>query len=249
MYATDGFVAKSHASAHVDLSDIVKIWPNYFPEIELSVDDHRLKLAIDLAHFFSTPVGENLVSQLICGCKLISVPPISYSVSKDLRCGSRLYSCGGMHFFLMLVFNYEDFFLVVKGVHHLKAILYFQVKDENGLFLLPIDLEQLKKTCQVDEFYAKLETEPRVALLCMGAAVHKVLLSKWLNFPLEEDIKINIRLQELLRSENHEEGRVPRTVECELFEDLIDACIPGNVVTVTGIVKVINNYLDVGGGS
>ncbi|KAK9124361.1 hypothetical protein Sjap_013963 [Stephania japonica] len=57
-----------------------------------------------------------------------------------------------------------------------------------------------------------------------------------------------LRLQELLRSENHEEGRVPRTVECELSEDLVDACIPGNVVTVTGIVKVINNYMDVGGG-
>ncbi|KAF9595458.1 hypothetical protein IFM89_000376 [Coptis chinensis] len=57
-----------------------------------------------------------------------------------------------------------------------------------------------------------------------------------------------IRIQELLRSENHEEGRVPRTVECELTEDLVDVCIPGDVVTVTGIIKVINNYMDVGGG-
>ncbi|XP_077216174.1 minichromosome maintenance 8 isoform X2 [Tasmannia lanceolata] len=56
-----------------------------------------------------------------------------------------------------------------------------------------------------------------------------------------------IRIQELLRSENHEEGRVPRTVECELTEDLVDACIPGDMVTVTGIIKVINNYMDVGG--
>ncbi|XP_030522176.1 probable DNA helicase MCM8 isoform X2 [Rhodamnia argentea] len=57
-----------------------------------------------------------------------------------------------------------------------------------------------------------------------------------------------IRLQELLKSESHEEGRVPRTVECELTEDLVDACIPGDVVTVTGYVKVINNYMDIGGG-
>lgn len=56
------------------------------------------------------------------------------------------------------------------------------------------------------------------------------------------------RIQELLKSENHEEGRVPRTVECELTEDLVDACIPGDVVTVTGIIKVINNYMDIGGG-
>ncbi|KAM7262451.1 hypothetical protein ACFE04_000134 [Oxalis oulophora] len=57
-----------------------------------------------------------------------------------------------------------------------------------------------------------------------------------------------IRLQELLKSEDHEDGRVPRTVECELTEDLVDACIPGDVVTVTGIIRVINNYIDIGGG-
>lgn len=56
------------------------------------------------------------------------------------------------------------------------------------------------------------------------------------------------RIQELLKSEDHEEGRVPRTVECELTEDLVDACIPGDVVTVTGIIRVINNYMDIGGG-
>ncbi|PSR98198.1 DNA helicase [Actinidia chinensis var. chinensis] len=57
-----------------------------------------------------------------------------------------------------------------------------------------------------------------------------------------------IRLQELLKSEHHEEGRVPRTVECELTEDLVDVCIPGDVVTVTGIIRMINNYMDIGGG-
>lgn len=41
---------------------------------------------------------------------------------------------------------------------------------------------------------------------------------------------------------------MPRTVECELTEDLVDACIPGDVVTVTGIIRVISNYMDIGGG-
>ncbi|XP_064079560.1 DNA helicase MCM8-like [Macrobrachium nipponense] len=35
-----------------------------------------------------------------------------------------------------------------------------------------------------------------------------------------------------------EGGRVPRTVECEVREDLVDSCVPGDMVTVTGIVKV-----------
>ncbi|KAL6841378.1 hypothetical protein ACP4OV_028896 [Aristida adscensionis] len=57
-----------------------------------------------------------------------------------------------------------------------------------------------------------------------------------------------IRIQELPSSDNREEGRVPRTVECELTEDLVDCCIPGEIVTVTGIVNVLNNYMDGGGG-
>ena len=52
----------------------------------------------------------------------------------------------------------------------------------------------------------------------------------------------------MLKAEHHEEGRVPRPVECELVEDLVDLCIPGDVVTITGIPRVINNYMDIGGG-
>ncbi|CAI5474317.1 unnamed protein product [Closterium sp. Yama58-4] len=43
-------------------------------------------------------------------------------------------------------------------------------------------------------------------------------------------------------------GRMPRVVDCELREDLADSCLPGDVVAVCGIVKIINNEMDVGGG-
>jgi DNA helicase MCM8 len=32
---------------------------------------------------------------------------------------------------------------------------------------------------------------------------------------------------------------VPRTVECELSNDLVDVCVPGDVVSVCGVVKVV----------
>ncbi|XP_021920496.1 DNA helicase MCM8 isoform X1 [Zootermopsis nevadensis] len=50
----------------------------------------------------------------------------------------------------------------------------------------------------------------------------------------------SVRLQEIVSDDQREGGRVPRTVECELTEDLLDSCIPGDVVTITGIVKVRN---------
>ncbi|PSN44603.1 DNA helicase MCM8 [Blattella germanica] len=51
----------------------------------------------------------------------------------------------------------------------------------------------------------------------------------------------SVRLQEIVADDQREGGRVPRTVECELTEDLLDSCVPGDIVTVTGIVKVRNS--------
>ncbi|KAF9585923.1 DNA topoisomerase [Lunasporangiospora selenospora] len=47
-----------------------------------------------------------------------------------------------------------------------------------------------------------------------------------------------IRLQEKLPDDRNDSGRVPRTIECEVTKDLVDRVIPGDVIEVTGIVKV-----------
>ena len=47
----------------------------------------------------------------------------------------------------------------------------------------------------------------------------------------------SVRLQEVVSDDSREAGRIPRTVECELTGDLVDACVPGDTVTVTAIVK------------
>ncbi|XP_027136146.1 DNA helicase MCM8 [Larimichthys crocea] len=50
-----------------------------------------------------------------------------------------------------------------------------------------------------------------------------------------------IKVQELMGGEQRETGRIPRTVECHLTSDLCDSCVPGDSVTVTGIVRVTND--------
>ncbi|KAG0347233.1 DNA replication licensing factor mcm8 [Podila humilis] len=47
-----------------------------------------------------------------------------------------------------------------------------------------------------------------------------------------------IRLQEKLPDDRNDSGRVPRTIDCEATRDLVDKVIPGDVVEITGIVKV-----------
>ena len=47
-----------------------------------------------------------------------------------------------------------------------------------------------------------------------------------------------IRLQEL--SDNTlDSGRVPRTLECELTEELCDTLVPGDIARITGVVKLV----------
>lgn len=45
----------------------------------------------------------------------------------------------------------------------------------------------------------------------------------------------------MMSGEQRETGRIPRTVECHLASDLCDSSMPGDVVTVTGIVRVAND--------
>ncbi|XP_051130442.1 probable DNA helicase MCM8 isoform X2 [Andrographis paniculata] len=258
-------------------SDLWSILTLYFPQMNADDSEFRFQLTSELIHFFSSPQAQQFLDQ---------------------------------------------------------------VKEDDGFFIIPLDFQQLRKTAQIQKFYAALEDKPKDALLCMRAALHKVYFSK--EHHMEDSPRVNIRLhnypqsivalknlkaayidrlvsikgtvvkvstvrplviemsfscakcgktitqdfpdgkfspptkcemqacksrnfnplrstaqqidfqkiriQELLKSEHHEEGRVPRTVECELTEDLVDACIPGDVVTVTGIIRVINNYMDIGGG-
>ena len=43
-----------------------------------------------------------------------------------------------------------------------------------------------------------------------------------------------VRLQEIITDESREDGRMPRTIECELIDDLVDKCIPGDEVQSKG---------------
>ncbi|OEL29223.1 putative DNA helicase MCM8 [Dichanthelium oligosanthes] len=135
--------------------------------------------------------------------------------------------------------------------------------DGSDILSLPIDFQWLQELCLFIQ--AKLDESPKKALLCMGAAAHlcteeitRVFCDGKFSPPTSciqgcksrtfTPDRSSAKIQELASADNHEEGRVPRTIECELTEDLVDCCIPGEVVTVTGIVKVLNNYMDVGGG-
>eukprot|EP01083_Nonionella_stella_P120737 362060_1 len=57
-----------------------------------------------------------------------------------------------------------------------------------------------------------------------------------------------IRVQELMGSDEDDAGRIPRNIECHLSFDLVDSVIPGDLVTVSGVVKAEKTEVQGGGG-
>ena len=47
-------------------------------------------------------------------------------------------------------------------------------------------------------------------------------------------------VQELNTNDNQDMAHVPRTIEVELTQDLVECCSVGDVVTVLGLVKVMS---------
>lgn len=60
----------------------------------------------------------------------------------------------------------------------------------------------------------------------------------WQHVAAETELAVSCRVQELMADDQREAGRIPRAIECELVQDLVDSCVPGDMVTITGIVKV-----------
>jgi len=49
---------------------------------------------------------------------------------------------------------------------------------------------------------------------------------------------IKFRIQEVASEATREPGRIPRTIDCELSNDIVNTAIPGDVIQLSGIVKL-----------
>ncbi|EZA51562.1 DNA replication licensing factor MCM8 [Ooceraea biroi] len=47
-----------------------------------------------------------------------------------------------------------------------------------------------------------------------------------------------IRIQEPLNDEQENKGRVPKVLDVELMDDLVNVCMPGDDITLTGVIKI-----------
>lgn len=89
-------------------------------------------------------------------------------------------------------------------------------------------LEKMEK--QSEGFY----TMPKKCIICGVSTFQPVL-----NSPHVKTISFQmIRIQEIFNNEQETKGRMPRILDVKIFDDLVDTCMPGDDLLLTGIVKV-----------
>ncbi|CAK9824086.1 DNA helicase MCM8 [Anthophora retusa] len=80
-------------------------------------------------------------------------------------------------------------------------------------------------------------TIPKTCRICGTSKFHAMLDS-----PLVKSISFQIiKIQELSNNDQISKGSMPRIVDVDLMDDLVNTCMPGDDVTLTGIIKGTNN--------
>uniref|UniRef100_A0A0R0KSJ9 Probable DNA helicase MCM8 n=1 Tax=Glycine max TaxID=3847 RepID=A0A0R0KSJ9_SOYBN len=233
----------------MDPFGLIDILGTYFPQQLFTIDDTWLNLTSALLSFFSSPPGQNLVSQ---------VKKLDFLQLQQICHVEELYKMLTEKPKIALLY---DTYLVLTQVFLSKWVngdLEHGAKVDIRLHNCPetmIALKNLKAAYIVFECSKCKQPVTRIfpdgkysppSICNLNGCKSKFFIS--LRSTAQTIDFQKIRVQELLKPEDHEEGRVPRTVECELTQDLVRHCIPGDVVTVTGIIRGINTYMDIGGG-
>ncbi|KAI0498640.1 hypothetical protein KFK09_019530 [Dendrobium nobile] len=276
MYVAEGRRRALELNENADTA--ANIWACYFREAEFAIDDRKYKLVAELADFFSSPQADTILSNVqydssvflpIDFQKLRKVCLVDgfYANLREVPKEALLCMGAAAHVALLLkgndyhivdaekinirLYNHPDSLITLKSlkaayIGKLVSIRGTVVKVSTVRPLITLmDFSCAKCGTTITRAFPDGKFSPPI-----GCTIHGCRSRTF--SPVRSTAKAidfqKVRIQEILKSGIYEEGRVPRTVECELTEDLVDFCIPGDVVTVTGIIKVINNYMDIGGG-
>ncbi|XP_002156618.2 DNA helicase MCM8 [Hydra vulgaris] len=142
----------------------------------------------------------------------------------------------------------------VTAFKHLKANSYGKLVSVRGTVVrvsnvkpIVTKMEFSCNSCTENQVICLAEGKYAVPTKCINEVCRGKSFSPLRSSPSTETIDWqNIKIQEMISDEHREAGRIPRTVECELTSGLVDSCVPGDVITCTGIVKVTSEENNMG---
>lgn len=132
-----------------------------------------------------------------------------------------IYNCCMEIFFSEKLISTRGCVIRVGRIKHLAQWMVFacskchlqKLKHSQGIYKVPKKCD----VCGMSKFYPVLDAP------CVKSIMFQV-----------------IRIQEPLNDEQENKGKVPKVLDVELTDDLVNICMPGDDVTLTGIIKVIN---------
>lgn len=257
-------------------SDVPSSWLEYFPGEEFRLDDRRAMLIKSLLDFFQTSAAKQILSQVILETHTYCLP-LDFQVLQKCCANEELFAALEMapHEALSCLGAavYEVLFCLGKQVASPgKIIVRLHNHPESLLALKLLKASWIGRLISVRGTVVRMSVvKPLVTCMDFTCPKCKRVISRQFKdgrfspptvcggscrsktfTPERSTAKCidfqKIRIQEIVSEEAYEEGRLPRNVECELTEDLVDICVPGDVVTICGIVNFINTNVDVGGG-
>ncbi|XP_063243461.1 DNA helicase MCM8 [Bacillus rossius redtenbacheri] len=245
VHAVEKFIAANRKSySHTDIEvrkaftiniktvtndiDFSESWPNFMEDLTDNPESSLGCVGLAMHQYVLVALEEDVRAQLQgTDDEVINIPPVNLPMVRARP------------------MNFEP----VTQLKNLKASYYGKLVSVRGTI---IRVGNVKLLCTWMAFHCTsclalqcvrqpegIYTQPTV---CIGencksrtfVALHSSEYTQTVNWQ-------SVRLQELVADDNREGGRIPRTIECELLEDLLDSCVPGDIVMITGIVKVRNN--------
>ncbi|XP_017771643.1 PREDICTED: DNA helicase MCM8-like [Nicrophorus vespilloides] len=137
----------------------------------------------------------------------------------------------------------------ILQIRKLKVNLYGKLISVRGTVIKRCPLEMSAKTlafscatCLGTQVVEQLNGNYTMPIKCLSTGCRQLkLFNPLLSSPYSRKFNRQIiKLQELLGYSEDQIARIPRTLECELSDDLIDQCTPGDDVLITGVLKVHN---------
>eukprot|EP00049_Salpingoeca_infusionum_P023208 m.10918 g.10918 ORF g.10918 m.10918 type:complete len:726 (+) comp5632_c0_seq2:200-2377(+) len=140
-------------------------------------------------------------------------------------------------------------FSPLTPLRHLKAGSIGKFVAIKGTVVRVSNIRQLVTTmcfqcnkCHTQQVAELPDGKYRIPARCVGEGCRSRTFTPNFSSPFTQTIDFQtIRIQEIIEDDQRESGRIPRSVECEVFHDLVDKCTPGDVIVISGEVRVVSS--------
>ncbi|KZC10605.1 DNA replication licensing factor MCM8, partial [Dufourea novaeangliae] len=190
---------------------------------------------------FKKNIYENPIHTLNCFKLAIHQKVISTVPNENLKSSMNIIST--LSTVRLKILNYQP----IVCLQDLKANSYGRLVSVRGCVIRVGRVKHLAewivfacRKCHLQKIAKQpqgIYTVPKKCNICGTSKFHPLLDSsqvKSISFQM-------IKIQELLNDEQNNKGSMPRVLDVELMDDLVNTCMPGDDITLTGIIKGTNN--------